>query len=417
MIDLPHRACFGCQACSNICPKNAIVMEEDEYGYMYPKVINDLCIKCGLCIKVCPALQENIFQNPKKIYALKWKDKETVKASASGGFATVLSRFILLSDGVIYGCCEENFETIGHIRIEKLEELWKLKNSKYVHSNIRLTYREAREDLRKGKKVLFTGTPCQIAGLKKFLMRPYENLITMDLVCHGVPPMKMLKEQVQSYHEVQYLNHKDIYVDFRWKKNVRTRCAERIQFGLRTSVRTGDSFRIIKEENDMINPYMRAFQTGISLRENCLFCPFAKKDRVSDFTAADFWGLGSDIPSFMIAREGVSLVLINTTVGEDIFKEISCEFQIQESNFYEASMLNKCLTAPFKSISELPERDKFLEFYRKFGLNHAIKAVDKIHCRESLFYMKLLRKVIALLREYTLTRTMVNTITKVIKKR
>ena len=224
MINLPHEKCYGCQGCRNICPKDAISMQEDEYGYKYPLVDYDKCIKCGLCLKVCPELNSYTLNSPQKVLAVVAKDKEIVKTTASGGFATLLSEKIIDEGGVVYGCSETNFETIGHIRVDNQKDLCKLKNSKYVHSDIRLTYREAKKDLDIGRKVLFTGTPCQISGLLGFLRKQYDNLITMDLVCHGVPPMKMLKEQVLSYPEIQNVPHEDIFVKFRWKTYSRSGC-------------------------------------------------------------------------------------------------------------------------------------------------------------------------------------------------
>lgn len=388
MIDLPHEKCYGCSGCLNACPKDAISMNEDEYGFKYPTVDFEKCIRCGLCLKVCPELNDYKLNTPKRIYAAISKDKSIVKSAASGGFISVLAAHIISNGGVVYGCCEKNFENIGHIRVDTITNLDKIKNSKYVHSEIHHTYREAKKDLTTGKVVLFTGTPCQISGLLGYLRKPYDNLITIDLVCHGVPPMKMLQEQVLTYKEIKDVPHKDIFVDFRWKECSRKGCGS-IRFGLRTSIISGDVKKIIRIENDTVNPYMRCFQTGISLRENCLRCPFARKERIGDITAADFWGIGRDINSDMFDLDGVSLILINTPKGNTFFEEINDTFYIQERTFEEAKLHNRCLSQPFK---KLKTRDKFFKIYRQKGLISAAKATDELHRFESNLIIQKLRK-------------------------
>lgn len=388
MINLPHEKCYGCNGCLNICPKDAISMREDEYGYMYPYVDYVKCIKCGLCVKICPELNRYELNVPIKVYAAIAKDKRTMDESASGGFATVLAKYILSKSGIVYGCCEESFENIGHVRIDNADDLYKIKNSKYVHSDIRLTFREAKKDLESDKIVLFTGTPCQISGLLGFLRQPYDNLITMDLVCHGVPPMKMLSEQVLSYPEVKNVSKENIFVDFRWKEPVRSGSG-RIRYGLRTAVRSGERMKVVRTENDVVNPYMRCFQTGVSLRENCLRCPYAQKGRISDLTAADFWGLGSDIPSDMLASDGVSMILLNSAKGCDCFNEIKDSFTVQERTFEEAKLHNRCLSQPF---DRLKCRDLFLKISKEKGLIIAAKKIDPIHRFESNVIIKNLRR-------------------------
>lgn len=387
MINLPKEKCCGCGACYNICPKGAISMRPDECGYVYPHIDQQICIDCGLCDKVCPEFRDKSFNDPQSVYALVGKDKEFHQESASGGFATILGREIVRQGGVVYGCSEKNFYTIRHIRVEKEKDLSLLRNSKYVHSDIKRTYEEAKNDLKKKRKVLFTGTPCQIAGLYGYLGKRYDNLLTMDLVCHGVPPMRMLKEQVLSYPEIKGICPEDIWVDFRWK--IQSGSYKGIHYGLRTAVRNGDgSYKVLREEDDIINAYMRCFQTGISLREHCFQCPYTVKKRISDITAADFWGIGSVVSSSMYDQRGVSLILLNTDNGILHFDSVKKYFEIERHSFEEAALSNRCLSAP---LARLSQRDEFLRIYRKKGLFAAAKATDPRHRFESMKLVRFLR--------------------------
>lgn len=389
MINLPHEKCYGCRACLNACPKDAISMPEDEYGFTYPKVDYNKCIQCGLCIKACPELNSYTLHTPNQVLALEPISYEVKEKSASGGLASVLSSYIISIGGVVYGCCEENYKSIGHIRVNQLEDLPKLQSSKYVHSDIRLTYKEARQDLITGKTVLFTGTPCQISGLLRFLGKDYENLITMDLVCHGVPPLRMLIQQVESYPEINHLESDKVNVEFRWKEKQFSTDTLQIYFGMRLKYFKDNSEEIILQENPVENAYMRSFLTELSLRENCYSCPYACKERIADITAADFWGLGSIIPSDLNAQSGVSLALINTKKGGKIFEEIKDKFTVHEQSFEQATLRNRCLTRPYNKPYL---RSKFLSYYTRYGLVEGMRKLDPIHHLEKNTIIRLLRK-------------------------
>lgn len=366
-------------------------MVEDECGYRYPHIDIDKCIDCSLCEKVCPELHTYELNKPFEILAAQAKDDQVFRTTASGGVCYTLANEIINRGGVVYGCSEKDFQTIRHIRIDCAEHLSLIKNSKYVHSDINHTYRAARKDLNAGRPVLFTGTPCQISGLRMFLRKPYDNLFTIDFVCHGVPPMKMLREQVLSYPEIKGIAPEDIHVDFRWKTFSRSGRPKGVRYGLRTlcATRSGAALRPLREENDVVNAYMRCFLTGISLRENCLRCPYAREERISDITAADFWGLGSEaIPSDLDASKGVSMVLINTPKGRELFNSVKNEFELRHQTFDEAKMFNRCLYAPFK---RLPKRELFLKIYREKGLFAAASATDRLHRFETNKAIRLLR--------------------------
>ena len=207
--------CTGCYACINSCPKNCIVMVKNKSGNIIPKIDVDKCADCGLCKKICPALNEIKMITPYKTYAAYAKDRNIRLKSASGGVATVISKYIILNGGVVYGsACQDDFK-IECIRVDNTEKIYKLQGSKYAHSHINMQYRNVLCDLKKGKKVLFTGTPCQVSGLKQFIKGKSYNgeLICIDLICHGVPSWNTFHECLKS--ETKEENFKNCKISFR----------------------------------------------------------------------------------------------------------------------------------------------------------------------------------------------------------
>ena len=206
--------CTGCFACYNICPKNAIEMIEDEYGNIYPKINKDKCSNCNLCKKICPSINMIDGTKSSEVYAAYSKDKNLRKKSTSGGAATVFYQKVLDEAGIVYGACNifDNSK-FKFIRIEKKEELYKVKGSKYVHCYIGDSYKYVKKDLESGKKVLFIATPCQIAGLRNYLINKYENLFLIDIICHGVPSQKVLFDDINSNkicrEDINYISFRD----------------------------------------------------------------------------------------------------------------------------------------------------------------------------------------------------------------
>ena len=188
--------CTGCFACYNICPKNAIEMKEDEFGYIYPEIIKSKCINCGLCKKTCPVLNNVDKIEPIKCFAMYAKNENIRENSTSGGVATQLSKTIIKDNGIVYGAAFTDECNVSHTRIDNIDDLSKIQGSKYVHSYINQTYKNIKKDLISNKKVLFIGTPCQVTNIKRFLIKEYNNLYTIDIICHGVPSQKFLKEEV-----------------------------------------------------------------------------------------------------------------------------------------------------------------------------------------------------------------------------
>lgn len=347
--------CTGCFACYNICPKNAIEMIEDENGFIYPKIDKTKCIDCGLCKKVCPSLNEVEKKYPQKCYAAYSKSNDIRTKSTSGGIATTLSQEVINNGGVVYGSSFKENCKVEHIRITQIEDLHRLQGSKYVHSYIKDVYKNIKEDL-KDKKVLFIGTPCQIAGLKKYLMKDYENLILIDIICHGVPSQKYLQEEVK-----RLIGHLEV---------------DRVNF------RNGNTYGLYPvKDNEIINgsdiqnsPYSDAFMCGLSLRENCFTCSYAGANRVSDITIGDFWGLDKSSKFYSDKEKGVSVIFINSEKGEKYFNTVNKHFEIEEREIEEAVTGNTQLMHPVPKNKNV---EKFRELCVQNNFETAYKNVTK----------------------------------------
>lgn len=348
--------CTACAACMNVCGHNAISMEEvSPYGYVYPKIDKSRCIDCGLCVKTCPVNTPSSLHEPIKAYAAISRDVEDLLSSTSGGASSVMANHILHKGGVVYGCVQNNYKDIAHRRIDKPEDAYKLKNSKYVQSNIGMIYREVKKDLAGGREVLFTGTPCQIAGLRNYLRKEYENLYLVDLVCHGVPSQHLLIEDIDEILRRNGILDDNYQVVFR-KKNPRA-LSENLKYGIFLCQENSELVLPKKDVAFLNDNYITAFMAGIIFRESCFSCPYAKEHRGSDITIADFWGLGnSSVPK----DKGISLMMTNTLKGEKLVEELSSFCYIEERGVEEAIRGNGQLIAPSKYPKE---RNVFLRLY------------------------------------------------------
>ncbi len=361
--------CTGCFACYNICPKNAIKMVEDEHGYIYPEIDKEKCINCKLCEKICPSINKIEGKNPLKCYAMIAKDDNKRKASTSGGAATIFSEYILKQGGVVYGAAFKKGCTIEHTRIDKIEDLYKLKGSKYVHSYINEIYKTVKEDLNKKRKVLFTGTPCQIAGLKKYLLKDYENLYLIDIICHGVPSQKYLKDELS-----------DANIDslsFRDNKGF--------------ILKAKDNDTIIKEIEMPDSPYYWMFMNGYSYRENCYNCLYSNNKRCSDITIGDFWGLSENSKLYDKENRGVSVLLPITDKGIELINNCIDEIIIEERDINEAIKGNSQLR---QSVEKNKNYNKFKKNYLKYGFNKAFEKTYKIKAiKQRLKRNKIINKI------------------------
>lgn len=356
--------CTGCGACYNLCSHSAIEMKEDACGFFYPTINQDLCVDCGLCTQRCPANNHPNLHYPIKCYATVLPNDEDLKRSASGGASTAFMRYVIIGGGVAYGACGNNIFNVHHVRMDSIEDIERSRGSKYVQSCIGDTYKYVKQDLLNGKQVVFTGTPCQVAGLQSFLHKDYDNLVTVDLVCHGVPSQKMLNENISYYTGEK--EGEGIKVAFRRKRKPRRDFAKlnpaRIEYGWFLQ---NQPYSIAKRWYE--DSYMFAFISCLSFRESCYSCRYATGCRISDITISDFWGIGSDTP--FDKGKGVSACLINTEKGVSFFQEASCATNVMERTVVEAINGNGQLQHPSNRPST---QTMFRSLYPTIGLKKAV---------------------------------------------
>ncbi len=325
----PDKDCTACMACVNVCPKSCISMKQGKLGHIYPVIDADLCIECGLCIKSCQVNYPLALKSPVTAYAGWHKDIAEYHTSTSGGAAAALSNAVIADGGVVYGCESRKGVKICHVRIDRQEELYRLKGSKYVQSYVgSSTMKDVRSDLNHGLKVLFIGTPCQVAGLKSFLKKDYENLLTVDIICHGVPAVSYLRRHVK-----RVSGGKGTSVTFR-KGN---------DMALRVFDASGEKIYYSNVWRERFkDTYYNAFIDGYTYRDCCYTCKFARPERVSDITIGDFWGLGADLKHDSV--NGCSCILPVTDKGHILLK--GSEMELHERDVMEAVNGNGQLRAP-----------------------------------------------------------------------
>lgn len=336
MIEIKEKEdCCGCYACYNICPKECITMESDNEGFWYPNIDKNKCINCNLCEKVCPIINPVKRNDSKKIaYAGMNKDEQIRIKSSSGGIFSILAEYIIKNNGIVYGAGFDEDFNINHKRILVSADLDLLRGSKYVQSSIGNIYRQVKNDLESNKQVLFTGTPCQIEGLRSYLKKEYINLVTMDFICHGVPSPLVWKKYLEEMKKSKQENIKNIYFrnkDIGWKVF---------------------SLKIIFDEkiyiNDLSNDlFMKGFLQDVYLRPSCYSCKFKKINRISDITVADFWGIKKVLPK-MDDDKGTSLIVIHSEKGKQLFDELSEKMILNEVNLNEAIKYNPSMISSVK---------------------------------------------------------------------
>lgn len=345
--------CCGCNACEMICGKKAITMIEDEYGFRFPQIDTEKCVGCGSCQKVCCINNDVELCKPGTVYAASYKNKDISAKSASGGIFAALAKQVLTEGGIVFGSAYTKQFDVEVISIEKIEDLPRLQGSKYVQSSMNSSFLKIKSELQAGRTVLFCGVPCQVEALKRFLGRSYENLLLVDIVCHGVPSNRMLKDYLAFLADKKQME------------------VQSIQF--RTKTKGQNVYGEIAYRQEPLisykSSYYKLFLNCQTFRDSCYHCKFAGTKRPGDISLCDYWGIEDEHPDFVkeVEKEGlagISAIMVNTNAGLAFFERLKQEFLLRESTVEQVAKHNPQLQVP--SV-ETAERKQVLDCYRQSG--------------------------------------------------
>ncbi len=396
MLEINNKEnCSGCTACYNICPKKCIEMRQDEEGFLYPEVDKEKCVNCGLCEKICPLKQKKVEDDEKKVefYVMTNKNNKIKKESTSGGIFSVFAKKIIEEKGIVFGAVFNDDFVVVHKGIETIEELQKFRGSKYVQSKLGDVFIQVKEELDKQRKVLFSGTPCQVAGLKAFLRKDYENLYCIDLICHGVPSPLYFEKYKEYKRKIK--KAKITKMSFREKTYGYDSSTMSIYF------ENGKEYHKGHESDEMIKAFMR----GLCSRQSCYKCHFKTIYRpYSDITLGDFWK-----PENLEPKEdfniGATLVMIHTDKAKNILNSVKNEIYIKEIDLEKAIWHNgngnKEASMLLNSAEKPQQRNTFLidvanldfTVVKKRYLRQSLKEKAKEQLKPILYKAGILTKV------------------------
>lgn len=393
MILFPDiKDCCNCNGCTQICPQDAIYKNKDEFGFVYPRIDSEKCIDCGLCQKVC-AYQHIIETNtPSSVYVAVSNNKPQLKKSASGGiFAAIATKF-LNRGAIVYGASimrDRNKFIVNHIGISTLGELPLLQGSKYLLSEINDCFKEIRTYLNEGRKVLFSGTPCQCAGLKGFLRKDYPNLFLIDLICHGVPNEQLFNDfidfQYGDLNEISGFAFRDKTKGWELTGRIDYEKGERHQF-----IPAGTS------------SYYALFLDAQIYRKNCYSCKYACDNRPGDITIGDYWGVQKQHPELIASgqfnpQEGISCIIVNTEKGDGLIKTVRDSISLSPTTYDKVAARNAQLVHPMK---EGFYRDEIFKIY----CNEGYSGVNRFY-RKQYRLQRIIHSLLALL-PYSIKNTL-----------
>jgi hypothetical protein len=352
MVVTDYEKCSGCAACENSCGYGAITMQPNELGAIIPQIDPTKCVSCGLCVKICPQNSAPDLHKPLDCFAVTRKNPECLTGSSSGGVGAGLSELVISQGGVVCGSTFSNGR-ICHVVAETKLDIEQFKGSKYVQSETGHVFGQILHYLKKDRFVLFAGTPCQVDGLLHFLRRPYDNLLTIDLICHGVPPQQYLKEHIRS------VTGKDISA------------LQKISFrqGINYFLELTANQRRVYQKKSSEDIYLQSFCDSLISRKNCYNCQYAQTSRCADITIGDYWGIDRSELSFK-TNSPISVVLINTPKGAKLWADAQHIFLCQSRPLEDAVAKNNQLRAPSR-----PHKDRtlFESWYPIVGFDNAVK--------------------------------------------
>lgn len=386
MINIRKKSdCSGCHACAVVCPSKCISMVYDEEGFLYPEVDAKKCIKCGLCKKSCHIMKPYISENVPDAYACLNKNDKVRETSSSGGTFTLLAEYILEMGGVVFGASFDANNKVRHIYIDSKDKLYRLCSSKYIQSIIGDTYKQTKEILESNHPVLFSGTPCQISGLKSYLKKDYDDLYTCDIICHGVPSEKIWGKYIE-YMEKLYGSK----VCSEYSPSFRCKTYGWLDYSVKMHFENDDVY----EEKHRKDLFIKAYLSNALLRPSCYECKNKGISRNSDITLGDFWGVNKVLPD-MFDNKGTSLVFVNTEKGRGLFDIIkqNCVFCKTDTNVavkYNPSVCTSSIR-PLTRKKIMKNLDNW-DFYRIYRECMKKTVFDKIYHRTSMYYKSKLKK-------------------------
>ncbi len=382
---VPFEECTGCNACLQICSKHCI-QHERKAGFWYPKVNEDVCIGCGKCMKVCPVIKPLPQRVPLECFAGYNKNEDTRLKSSSGGVFMVLAEYVLNHDGIVFGAVFDESWNVKHVYSMTAEGVRPMLGSKYLQSDIINTFIQCKSFLKSNKLVLYSGTPCQIEGLHKFLGKNYDNLLTMDFICHGVPSpgiwQQYLKETFGYDAAVKAADGKNTVLnsslnttspigDIRFRD--KTDGWEKYRFVVsKESAFKADKNSVLLSDTYSNNPYMRGFLNDLYLRESCYHCPARCFSSQSDITIGDFWGVHKLNMDDMNDQKGLSVITLNSEKGKGVFNKVIQNFVLRELTLGQVVESNSNLVHIAKK--DIEKVEKFNENVKTMTL---IDAIDK----------------------------------------
>ena len=354
MMLCERQNCTGCAACVNVCPVGAITLVADEEGFLRPDILGDRCVACGKCTNVCPQISPiDIPDEPKMVFACWHRDRFVRRESTSGGAFSALAEEILHCGGKVYGAAFNGFPHVAHVGIDNVHELKRLQGSKYVQSEIGHVFEKVKEDVSKGRRVLFSGTPCQVAGLYAYLGNRHKGqLVTIDLVCHGVPSPMVFADYVKWIERKNDAN----VVEYRFRNKNMGWYLHSTKIGLSNGKTILEHF--------FKNPFSRGFLRDYFLRPSCHVCPYAGVNRPADITLSDFWGYKGNRRDCLDRDDdkGVSMVMLNTSTGVTLFDSVRERLVVWERGLDDAVSGNLALREP-SPVSQ--QRHQFWDDYRR----------------------------------------------------